>query len=171
MKPDCSGSNLRGRPPTLAPCGLAYNLGMQLSWFYNALLSAVFAGATAVLAKVGLAGVNPDLATLVRTAFVLAFLMAIYLALHGVPSLTVLSGRAFTFLALSALSTALSWLFYYRAIQSGPVAAVAAIDKGSIIVTAVLAAVLLGEALTVRVVVGAVIVSAGLWLMTTRPIP
>jgi len=141
---------------------------MRSPWFYNAVLSAVFAGATAVLAKVGLAGVNPDLATLVRTAFVLAFLLAIYLALHGVPSLTVLSTRAFSFLALSALSTALSWLFYYRAIQNGPVAAVAAIDKGSIIVTAVLAAVLLGEALTVKVVTGAVVLAVGLWLMTSR---
>jgi len=141
---------------------------MQLSWTSNAVLAALFAGATAVVAKMGLAGITADLATLVRTAFVLLFLAGVYFSLHGVPSLGQLSARVLTLLALSAFSTALSWLFYYRAIQVGPVAAVAAIDKGSIIVTAVLAAVLLGEAFTARVIGGAVLVSAGLWLMTTR---
>jgi transporter family protein len=141
---------------------------MQLSWTWNAVLAALFAGATAVIAKMGLAGINADLATLVRTAFVLLFLLAVYCALHGAPSVGQLSGKVLAFLALSALSTALSWLFYYRALQVGPVAGVAAIDKGSIIVTAVLAAVLLGEALTVRMIGGAVLLSTGLWLMTTR---
>ena len=141
---------------------------MQLSWTWNAVLSACFAGATAVIAKMGLAGINADLATLVRTAFVLLFLAGVFLALHGMPSVGQLSAKVLAFLALSALSTALSWLFYYRAIQVGPVAGVAAIDKGSIIVTAILAAVLLGEALTIRVIGGAVLLSAGLWLMTTR---
>lgn len=141
---------------------------MQMSWAWNAALAALFAGATAVIAKMGLGGINADLATLVRTAFVLVFLIVIYVTLHGAPTFGQLSSRAMAFLALSALSTALSWLFYYRAIQSGRVAAVAAIDKGSIIVTAVLAAMLLGEALTLRVVGGAVLLSAGLWLMTTR---
>jgi bacterial/archaeal transporter family protein len=138
------------------------------SWGYNAALSAVFAGATAVTAKLGLGGVNPDLATLVRTAFVLLSLLAVYAALHGLPSVSQLPTKTLALLALSAVTTALSWLFYYRAIQMGPVAAVAAIDKSSIIVTVVLAAALLGEALTVRVVGGAVLLSAGLWLMTTR---
>jgi transporter family protein len=90
------------------------------------------------------------------------------LALHGAPAVGQLSARVLALLALSALSTALSWLFYYRAIQVGPVAGVAAIDKGSIIVTAILAAVLLSEALTLRVIGGAVLLSTGLWLMTTR---
>jgi bacterial/archaeal transporter family protein len=139
------------------------------TWAWNAALSALFAGATAVIAKIGLAGIDPDLATLIRTAFVLLFLAAIYVLLHGAPSAGQLSARALTFLALSALATALSWLFYYRAIQSGPVAAVAAIDKASILVTAILAAVLLGEGLTLKVAGGAVLLSAGLWLMTSRP--
>lgn len=141
---------------------------MSASWIFNAVAAALFAGATAVIARMGLADVNADLATLVRTVFVLIFLVGIYLALHGTPSVNGLSGRVVLFLALSALSTALSWLFYYRAIQTGPVAAVAAIDKGSVIVTAVLAALLLGEALTAKVVIGAVVVSVGLWLMTSR---
>jgi transporter family protein len=141
---------------------------MQLSWTWNAALAALFAGATAVIAKMGLAGINADLATLVRTAFVLFFLAAVYVALHGTPAVGQLSAKVLALLALSALSTALSWLFYYRAMQVGPVAGVAAIDKGSIIVTAVLAAVLLGEAVTVRVIGGAVLLSTGLWLMTTR---
>lgn len=141
---------------------------MTTSWLFNAVAAALFAGATAVIAKLGLAGVNADLATLVRTAFVLVFLIGIYLALHGAPSVSGLSGKIVLFLALSALSTALSWLFYYRAIQSGPVAAVAAIDKGSIIVTALLAALLLGETITPKVMGGAVLVAVGLWLMIAR---
>lgn len=141
---------------------------MQASWVLNAALAAVFAGATAVIAKLGLASVNADLATLVRTVFVLVFLAGIYVSLHGMPAGGHLSGRVVFFLALSALSTALSWLFYYRAIQLGPVASVAAIDKSSIIVTALLAAVILGEALTPRVIGGAILLAAGLWLMTSR---
>lgn len=141
---------------------------MTSSWQFNAVAAALFAGATAVIAKLGLAGVNADLATLIRTAFVLVFLIGIYLALHGTPSVSGLSGKIVLFLALSALSTALSWLFYYRAIQTGPVAAVAAIDKGSIIVTAMLAALLLGEAITPKVIGGAILVAVGLWLMIAR---
>lgn len=142
--------------------------GLKISWAVNAALAALFAGATAVIAKMGLAGVNADLGTLVRTAFVLVFLLVVYIPLHGVPNVGALSPSAVGFLAASAVSTALSWLFYYRAIQVGPVAAVAAIDKGSIVVTAILAAVWLGEALTVRVIAGAMLLAAGLWLMTTR---
>ncbi len=141
---------------------------MSTSWILNAVLAALFAGATAVIAKLGLTGVNADLATLLRTAFVLFFLCGIYLALHGAPTVTDLSGKVVFVLALSALTTALSWLFYYRAIQAGPVAAVAAIDKGSIIVTALLAALILGETLTLKVIGGAVLVSLGLWLMIAR---
>ncbi len=141
---------------------------MKDSWALNAALSAVFAGATAVIAKMGLAGVNADLATLVRTAFVLLFLAGIYISLHGVPVVGPLSPRVLTFLALSAAATALSWLFYYRAIQIGPVAGVAAIDKGSILVTVVLAAALLGEGLTLKMVAGAALLACGLWLMTSR---
>lgn len=141
---------------------------MQNSWAFNAALSALFAGATAVVARMGLGGVNADLATMVRTAFVLVFLTGIYLSLHGVPVIGTLSAKAVAWLAASALLTALSWLFYYRAIQVGPVASVAAIDKGSIVVTAVLAAVLLGEGLTIRVLGGAMLLGVGVWLMTTR---
>jgi transporter family protein len=141
---------------------------MQSSWVYNAALSAIFAGATGVVAKIGLTDLNSDLATLIRTAFVLVFLIVLYLSLHGVPQLAAVSTRAVTFLALSALSTALSWLFYYRALQGGPVVGVAAIDKASILVTTVFAAMLLGEQLTLRVVGGALLLSGGLYLMTTR---
>lgn len=143
-------------------------MSSQPAWIWNAALSALFAGATAVIAKLGLSGINPDLATLVRTAFVLVFLTILYLTLHGAPSGAQLTTRVTAMLALSALSTALSWLFYYRAIQVGPVASVAAIDKGSIIITAVLAAVLLGEALTARVIGGTLLVAGGLWLMTSH---
>ena len=141
---------------------------MQTPWIYNAALSALFAGATAVIAKVGLAGVSSDLATLVRTAFVLVFLAILCFAGRGMPTADGLTTRTLFFLALSALTTALSWLFYYRALQAGPVAAVAAIDKGSLLVTTALAAIFLGEALTPRVAGGALLVAGGLWLMTVR---
>jgi transporter family protein len=107
------------------------------------------------------------LATLVRTAFVLIFLIALYAFLHGTPKVSTVPRDALLFLALSALTTALSWLFYYRAVQFGPVAAVSAIDKGSLIVTAVLAALFLGETFNLRVLGGAALVSVGLWLMVS----
>ena len=78
---------------------LAYNPSMQLSWTWNAVLSALFAGATAVIAKMGLAGINADLATLVRTAFVLLFLLAVYFALHGAPNVGQLSAKLLAVLA------------------------------------------------------------------------
>jgi len=137
-------------------------------WVVNAMLSAVLAGITAVLAKVGLAAVNADLATLIRTAFALLFMLAVYIALHGTPRGFDLGARAYWFLAASAAAAALSWLFYYRAIQSGPVAGVSAIDRSSLIVAAVAAAMFLGERLTPRVVVGAVLVVIGVMLMTLR---
>jgi bacterial/archaeal transporter family protein len=141
---------------------------MATGWVVNALLSALLAGITAVLAKAGLAGVNADLATLIRTAFVLMFMLVVYVALHGLPRGFALGARAYWFLAASAAAAALSWLFYYRAIQGGPVAGVSAIDRSSLIVAAVAAAIFLGERLTPRMLIGAVLVVAGVMLMTLK---
>jgi len=151
---------------------------MRTAWLLNALLSALFAGATAVIAKLGLSQINSDLATLVRTIFVLAFLATAYflarplgLSSNATPyaaDLSDLTIRTTALLALSALTTALSWLFYYRALQSGPVASVAAIDKGSLLITVALSVVLLGEQAGMRVFAGAALVTAGLLLMTIR---
>lgn len=141
---------------------------MSIGWVINAVLAALFAGLTAVFAKAGLGGVSSDLATLVRTALVLMFLCVVYATLHGAPRLGSLSWRAWTFLALSAAATALSWLYYYRALQSGPVAAVAAIDRASLLVAVCLSAAFLGERINVRTVVGTTLVIGGIVLITLR---
>jgi len=141
---------------------------VNAGWVVNALLSAVLAGITAVLAKVGLAGVSADLATLIRTAFVLMFMFLVYVFLHGAPRGFALGARAYWFLAASAAAAALSWLFYYRAIQNGPVAGVSAIDRSSLIFAALAAALFLGERLTPRMVAGALLVVVGVLLMTLR---
>ena len=141
---------------------------MMPRWVLYAGLSALFAGLTPALAKLGLGGVNADLATLVRTVFVVAFLFVWHAILHGVPRLTTLSARAWLFLALSAAATAGSWVYYYRALPSGPVAGVSAIDRASLLVAVCLAALLLGERLTVRAVAGALLITAGVLVMTLR---
>lgn len=137
-------------------------------WVVYAALSALFAGLTTVLAKIGLSGVNSDLGTLVRTAFVLLFLGLFYGALHGAPRLATLGPRAWLFLALSAAATAASWICYYRALQGGPVSGVSAIDRASLVVTVCLAALLLGERLTLKSFTGAILITLGVVLMTLR---
>jgi bacterial/archaeal transporter family protein len=137
-------------------------------WVAYAGLSALFAGLTPVLAKAGLSGVNADLATLVRTVFVVVFLAVWQAILHGVPRLGTLSGRAWLFLGLSAAATAGSWVYYYRALQAGPVAGVSAIDRASLIVAVCFAALLLGERLSLRATAGAVLITAGVLLMTLK---
>lgn len=144
-------------------------MGSPMRWVMYACLSAFFAGLTAVFAKVGLGGVNSDLATLVRTVFVVLFLGATYFLLHGQPRVGALSSRAWLFLALSAAATAASWLYYYRALQAGPVAGVAAIDRLSLIVSVCLAAAFLGERITARTLGGAALITAGILLITFRP--
>ena len=141
---------------------------MALRWVWSAALSALFAGLTAVFAKAGLGGVNADLATLLRTALVLVFLTIVYTMLHGAPRVGALGIRAWLFLALSAAATALSWLYYFRALQAGPVAGVAAIDRASLLVAIVLSAAFLGEKLTLRTLGGTVLITAGVLLITLR---
>ena len=137
-------------------------------WVFSAMLSALFAGLTAVFAKAGLGGINADLGTLVRTALVLVCLFVVYTMLHGAPRPGVLGARAWLFLALSAAATALSWLYYFRALQAGPVAGVAAIDRASLLVAVCLAAAFLGERITLRTLGGSVLVVAGVLLITLR---
>jgi bacterial/archaeal transporter family protein len=131
-------------------------------WVWYALASMAFAGATAVIAKYGLESVSADLASAVRTSFVFLFTIAFAAAVVPRDEYSKLTGRAVVFLALSAAATAASWVCYYRAIKDGPVASVNLIDKGSLLVTVLLAWVLLGEKLTPRLVAGCVLMAAGL---------
>lgn len=136
-------------------------------WFAFALGSAVFAALTAILAKVGIEGVDSNLATAVRTLVVLVMAWAIVLVTGVQGGLASISARSWVFLVLSGLATGASWLCYYRALQLGQASLVVPIDKLSLVITLVLAVVLLREQLTVRGVVGAVLVTAGAIVMVT----
>lgn len=136
-------------------------------WFAFALGSAVFAALTAILAKVGIEGVDSNLATAVRTLVVLVMAWAIVLVTGVQGGLASISAKSWVFLVLSGLATGASWLCYYRALQLGQASLVVPIDKLSLVITLVLAVVLLREQLTARGVVGAVLVTAGAIVMVT----
>nr|WP_253273189.1 EamA family transporter [Olsenella sp. oral taxon 807] len=136
-------------------------------WFAFALGSAVFAALTAILAKVGIEGVDSNLATAVRTLVVLVMAWAIVLVTGVQGGLASISAKSWIFLVLSGLATGASWLCYYRALQLGQASLVVPIDKLSLVITLVLAVVLLREQLTARGVVGAVLVTVGAIVMVT----
>ena len=137
-----------------------------MNWISWALLSAFFAGVTAVLAKIGVAGVDSNLATAVRTTVILAFTWAIALATSQPTVLRHLSNRTLVFLVLSGIATGLSWLCYFRALQMGQASRVAPVDKLSVVFAIALAALFLGERLSWQhymggalIVIGAVILA------------
>lgn len=136
-------------------------------WFAFALGSAVFAALTAIFAKVGIEGVDSNLATAVRTLVVLVMAWAIVLVTGVQGGLASISAKSWVFLVLSGLATGASWLCYYRALQLGQASLVVPIDKLSLVITLVLAVVFLREQLTARGVVGAVLVTAGAIVMVT----
>lgn len=136
-------------------------------WFAFALGSAVFAALTAIFAKVGIEGVDSNLATAVRTLVVLVMAWAIVLVTGVQGGLASISAKSWIFLVLSGLATGASWLCYYRALQLGQASLVVPIDKLSLVITLVLAVVLLREQLTARGVVGAVLVTVGAIVMVT----
>jgi len=134
-------------------------------WLLYAFASMMFAGVTAVIAKLGLDGISGDLGLTIRTGFV--FVMVLLFALAVVPraELQVLTARNYLWLGFSALTTTLSWVFYYRAIKLGEVSSVALIDKGSVLIAVVLAWWVLKEAITVNKAVGAALIVCGLVLI------
>ncbi len=135
------------------------------SWIGWALLSAVFAAATALLAKVGVAHVDSNLATALRTSVVVVFAWGIVLALGGHGEIRALDRRTILFLTLSGLATGLSWLCYFRALQLGPASRVAPLDKLSVPLVMVFAWLLLGEKLNVAAVIGGLMITAGAMVM------
>jgi transporter family protein len=136
-----------------------------MSWIGWALLSALFAAATALLAKVGVAHVDSNLATAVRTSVVVIFAWGIALALGKHGEMKLLDRRTLLFLVLSGLATGLSWLCYFRALQLGPASRVAPLDKMSVPLVMLFAWLLLGEKLTVPAVLGGVLITAGAIVM------
>jgi transporter family protein len=138
------------------------------SWIFWALLSATFAAATAIFAKIGLAAVDPDLATLVRTAVIFVAL-ATFVALTGKwTDPRSLSSTTWVFLSLSGLATGASWVCYFRALQLGEAAKVAPIDKLSIVLVAVFAYAFLGERPTPREWGGIAMIAAGALVLAVR---
>lgn len=134
-------------------------------WFVFALLSAVFAALTSVLAKVGIEGVNSNLATALRTCVVLAMAWFMVFITHTQNGIGSIGRKSWVFLILSGLATGASWLCYYKAIQMGSVSKVAPIDKLSVVITLILAVIFLHEDFTVRSAIGAVLITAGTVLM------
>lgn len=134
-------------------------------WFVFALLSALFAALTSILAKVGIDGVNSNLATAIRTVVVLAMAWGMVFVTHAQDGISSISRKSWLFLILSGLATGASWLCYYRALQMGPASKVVPVDKLSVVITLVLAFLLLGEKATVKSVVGCALIAAGTLLM------
>jgi transporter family protein len=132
-----------------------------MSWIFWALLSALFAAATAIFAKLGVAGVDSNFATAVRTSVVVLLAWAIALATRSTGSFDVPSKRTWLFLTLSGLATGLSWLCYFRALQLGPASRVAPIDKLSVVLVIALAAFFLGESITWGKALGGLLIAAG----------
>lgn len=132
-----------------------------MNWLLWSLLSALFAGATAVLAKVGVKGVDSNLATAVRTAVVLVFAWGLVFATGHAGAVSGFSRRTWLFLVLSGVATALSWLCYFRALQLGEASKVAPIDKLSVVFVLLFAALFLGETLTWKTSLGGGLILAG----------
>jgi transporter family protein len=136
-----------------------------MTWIGWAILSAIFAAATALLAKVGVAHVDSNLATALRTTVVVIFAWGIALALGKHGEIRTLDRRTVLYLALSGLATGLSWLCYFRALQLGPASRVAPLDKLSVPLVMIFAWLLLGEKLNTAAVVGGVLITVGAIVM------
>lgn len=134
-------------------------------WIVYALLSAFFAALTSILAKIGMDGINSNLATAIRTVVVLVMAWGIVLFTgqqHGIANI---SSKGWLFLALSGLATGLSWLFYYKALQIGEASKVVPIDKFSVVISMVLAFVLLKETMSVKTIIGGLLITGGTFVL------
>ena len=138
------------------------------TWIIYALISMVFAGFTSVIAKLGLTGISGELGLAVRTVFVFVFVLAFAVAVIPSSQLSTLGRSNFIWLGLSGVTTAVSWVFYYKAIKDGQVSTVALIDKGSVVVSVLLAALILKEQITVRTLTGAALMVAGLLVIARK---
>ena len=134
-------------------------------WFVFALLSAVFAALTSILAKIGIDGVNSNLATAIRTVVVVVMAWGMVFLTNAQHGLLEISKRSWLFLILSGLATGGSWLCYYRALQIGEASKVVPIDKMSVVITLVLAFVFLHEQFTMKSLIGAALITAGTLVM------
>ena len=134
-------------------------------WMILALLSAVFAALTSILAKIGIDNVNSNLATAIRTVVVVVMAWGMVFLTNAQGGISEISKKSWLFLILSGLATGISWLCYYKALQIGDASKVVPIDKLSVVITLVLAFVLLHEQFTAKSLIGCVLIGAGTLLM------
>ena len=134
-------------------------------WKYFALLSALFAALTAILAKIGLKGVNSNLATAIRTVVIVVLAWGIAAFSGELRGIKTLTRQNLLFLCLSGIATGLSWIFYFRALSTGPVSKVAPIDKLSVALAIVLSAILLKEPLDGKTIAGGLLIVAGTFVL------
>ncbi len=138
------------------------------TWIIYALVSMVFAGFTSVIAKLGLSGISSELGLAIRTCFVFVFVLAFAVVAVPGSQLSALGRGNYFWLGLSGITTAVSWVFYYKAIKEGQVSTVALIDKGSVVVSVLLAALILKEQITARTLLGAALMVAGLLVIARK---
>lgn len=139
---------------------------LRIPWVLYALLSAFFAALTTILAKLGVQGVSGNLATAIRTVVILFLAWGWIFATGEVTALPTIARRAVIFLILSGVTTGLSWLFYFRALEAGPTARVAAIDKSSLALVLILSTLLLREPLTWKSILGVLLIIGGTLVVT-----
>ena len=134
-------------------------------WMIFAVLSAVFAALTSILAKIGIEGVNSSLATAIRTIVVVIMAWGMVFLIHAQNGLAEISKKSWIFLILSGLATGASWLCYYKALQMGDASKVVPIDKMSVVITLILAFVFLHEQFTAKSLIGCILIGAGTLIM------
>ena len=142
-----------------------YCKGDYIMWFIFALLSAVFAALTSILAKVGIEGVNSNLATAIRTMVVVVMSWGMVFLTNAQGGIAEISKKSWIFLILSGIATGASWLCYYRALQIGEVSKVVPIDKLSVVITLILSFVFLGDKFTPKSFIGCLLLCAGTLVM------
>ena len=135
------------------------------SWVIYAILSAVFAALTSILAKIGISDINSNLATAIRTIVVLIMAWGIVFMTGAQRGIQDITAKSWIFLVLSGIATGLSWLFYYKALQLGDASKVVPIDKFSVVISMILAFVILKEDLTFKTVMGGILITAGTFVM------
>ena len=135
------------------------------SWVIYAILSAVFAALTSILAKIGISDINSNLATAIRTIVVLIMAWGIVFMTGAQSGIQDITAKSWIFLILSGIDTGLSWLFYYKALQLGDASKVVPIDKFSVVISMILAFVILKEDLTFKTVMGGILITAGTFVM------
>ena len=134
-------------------------------WIIFAVLSAIFAALTSILAKIGIDGVNSNLATAIRTVVVVIMAWGMVFLTHAQSGLSEISKKSWLFLILSGLATGASWLCYYKAIQTGEVSKVVPIDKLSVVITLIMAFIFLHEEFTAKSLIGCILIAAGTLIM------